>query len=259
VPACETTSASSAAHDARTARGDGRFAGVAAFDGCIVVATPTRNEVEALLPGDLELADGSAADRHPVLFVLGRQRDTASLVAGLRLPFPVAYGEFALAVPFVRHRLGRRVHTWVPRMISSYFPATWAGNEYYGLGKQMGRVRRDRDLVLLSDERDRLLLHAVVERRGEWLDGAGDPPLLARVRSAFALPIVGRKATGAWIACRFDWGFDAARVRAIDAALEVDRPFVPGLVAGAHHGAAADSFEVRGMAWRLSWPGAFQP
>jgi hypothetical protein len=243
----------------RTARSDGTFAGIATFDGCVVVTTPARDEVAALLPADLELADSPAPHRHPILFVLGRQRSGVSLVAGLRFPFPVVYGEFALAVPFVRHRRGARLHTYVPRMVSSYFPATWTGNEYYGLGKRMGDVRRDRDLVLLCDEQDRLLLHAVVAARGEWLTGAGDPPLLALVRSAFALPIVGRKTSGTWIGCRFDWDFGGAEVRAIDAALEIDRPFVPGLEAGSQDGVGSDSFEVRAMAWRLSWPSAFRP
>lgn len=237
------------------------FAGVARFDGCVVVTRLPRDRVAALLPGDLELAPGDETPpaEHSVIFVLGRQRDAAFLVVGRRIPFPVAYGEFALAIPAVRHRHSRRLHTYVPRMVSSYFPATWTGNEYYGLGKQMGNVVRDGELVLLTDEAERLLLHVVVEPQGPWLaTPEATDPLLAAVRAAFALPIAGRKSSGSWIGCRFEWEFDAAEVRSIDSTLVVDQPFVPGLAPGCHAGVAAESFEVRGMSWRLSWPEPFR-
>jgi hypothetical protein len=234
-----------------------RFAGVARFDGCVVVARLRRDRVAAMLPDDLELPSAGPVrgDEHPVIFALGQQRDTAFVVAGRRIPFPVRYGEFAVAVPCVRHRRRRDLYTYVPRMVSSYFPATWTGNEYYGLGKQMGHVVRDAGLILLTDEADRLSLHVVCEPRGSWLaTPVAQQPLLAEVRSAFSLQVAGRKASGSWIGCRFDWDFACAQVRSIDSALVVDRLFVPGLAPGCYGGVAAHSFEVRNMHWGLSWP-----
>ena len=120
----------------------GSFAAEATFNGCIAFFNWARKEVERLLPPDLELAvnRSAAPDLHPVSLVFGDQTEGAWIVAGRRLPLDFNYQELTLAVPFVKHRQGRYLHTYVPRIYSSNWPAVWDGNVNYGLGKRMGTM-----------------------------------------------------------------------------------------------------------------------
>src|SRR5882724_1686714 len=115
-----------------------RFVGQARFSGCIAFTNWRRAEVEAFLPPELQLATNAvAADLHPVVFVFGDQAAGAILFAGFTVPTGAAYQELAIVVPFVRYRGGRHLHSYVPRMYSSYFPAVWHGNAHYGFSKEM--------------------------------------------------------------------------------------------------------------------------
>jgi len=235
----------------------GSFVGQATFQGVVVCCLRPRAEIAALLPAELALAanDSATPDLHPVVFVLGEQTDGATIVGGRSVPLGIRYGEFALAIPFVRYGGGTHLHTWIPAMVSGYAPATWSGNALYGFGKRMGDVRRDGPFLLVTSEERALLLHATLEVRGAWGPaGADEPPALAFVREIFALPVVGRRADGTWACSYFGWDFAAARVRAADACVSVERPIVAGLPLGDYHDATAGTFEVEGMLWRLTWP-----
>jgi len=146
------------------------FAGQARFNGCIAVTNWLRAEVERLLPPQLALAANASPtpDIHPMIFVFGEQTQGAVIFARLPVPAGPDYGEFALAIPFVRHRDGRHLHVHVPRMYSSYFPATWNGNAHYGFGKAMARMEWRGPVFLMTSETGDLLLHAAVEPAGAW-------------------------------------------------------------------------------------------
>jgi hypothetical protein len=234
----------------------GSFVGQARFNGCIVFCNWPRRDVAKLLPDDLELAANFSATPHlhPVAFVFGDQTEGATLYAGLGLRVGISYQEFALAVPFVRHAAGRYLHTYLPRMVSSHFPATWSGNVYYGFPKRMGHMWWQGPVFLMTDDAGRLLLHAQVESAGAWRPGAGIAEL-DRVRAVFGLPVLGRLAAGRYVCSYFDWDFAHARVRPIDALISIDSPFADRLEPGSHPDVASASFRVEGMAWRLSWPG----
>src|SRR5215470_2719046 len=152
----------------------GSFAAEATFNGCIAFFNWPRKEVERLLPPDLELAVNRSAtpDLHPVSLVFGDQTEGAWIVAGRRLPLGFNYQELTLAVPFVRHRQGRYLHTYVPRIYSSYWPVVWAGNVNYGLAKRMGTMGPEGPFFLLRSEDGALLLHAAVEAQGDWITGS---------------------------------------------------------------------------------------
>ncbi len=150
------------------------FVGQARFNGCIAFCNWPRRDVEALLPKELELAANasSSAAVHPVAFIFGEQTLGATIFAGITLPLGVHYHEFALAIPFVKHRHGRYLHTFIPRMYSSYFPAVWHGNTYYGLAKEMATMWWQGPVFLATASSDALLLHAAVEGSGSWSPGA---------------------------------------------------------------------------------------
>lgn len=209
--------------------------------------------MQRLLPASLVLAENRSRSRdlHPVVFLFGEQRHGATIFGGVTVPTPVVYGEFTMAVPFVRHRGGRFLHTYLPRMVCSYFPATWVGNAYYGFGKRMGSMGWEGRIFAVCDEAGALWFHAHV---GEHAPDSASPRSMEALRSLFALPVVGIRSDGRYVSSYWDFDFAAAQVRPIDVLLTIDAPFAAGLVPGDHGGFPGGSFAVDGLVWRLSWP-----
>ncbi|MEO8605451.1 MAG: hypothetical protein ABI629_22975, partial [bacterium] len=145
----------------------GSVAGQAHFDGCLAMAAWPRAVVEALLPLELQLAPRAlaaddAAATHPILVVFGEHTDSAMVVAGLLVPAQLRYWEFCLAIPYVTHRRGRILHTYVPRMFSSYAPVVWDGNARFGLAKQLAEMGWDGPQFIVTGADGALLWHAGV-------------------------------------------------------------------------------------------------
>ena len=233
------------------------FVGQATFNGCIAFTNWMRHEVEKLLPPELELATttSSTTHFHPVVFIFGEQTEGTALFGGFTIPLGVAYNEFGMAIPFVKHRRGPYLHTFVARMYSSYFPATWNGNVHYGFSKEMAKMRWQGPVFTLTTEHDTPLLHIGVESGGAWLRGTfRDLENFEAVRDIFALPVVGRKSNGAYVCSHFGWDFSDALVRAVKACISIDAPFVDGLTPCECHSVSSGAFDVRGMLWKLSWP-----
>lgn len=232
------------------------FVGQATFNGHIAVSNWRRDEVERLLAPDLELAANcSAPALHPVAFAFGEQSEGGVIFGGLSVPMNVRYHEFAMAIPFVRHRRGRYLHTFVARMYAGYFPATWNGNVHYGLAKQTAELSWQEPIFTVTTANGLLLLHAAVEPAGDWVAGP-DPALanFAAMQSAFALPIVGHKADGTYVCSYFGWDFAEASVRPVRCALSIDDALIRNLQPQRCYAVHDGAFEVRAMRWRLSWP-----
>ena len=110
-------------------------------------------------------------------------------------------------------------------------------------------------VFLVTTEAGTLLLHAAVETGGGWCPGqACELPNFAAMQAVFDLPVVGRKANGAYVSSYFGWDFSTATVRAADSCIAIDAPFLEGLTPRRCHDVPSGTFEVRGMIWRLSWP-----
>lgn len=237
----------------------GPFAGSASFNGCILFSNRPRAAVAKLLPAELEPAPNlsSTPDLHPLAFLFGDQTQGATIFGGVTLPLGISYQELGIAIPFVRRRGGRRLHLYVPRMYSSYFPSTWNGRNFYGYGKRMGSMSWRGPVFLLTDEEGALLMHATLDARDDWSPAGGARlPHFEAMRAVFALPVLGRKPDGGWVCSRFDWDFDEAELRPVDACVVVDGSVLEGLDPGPYPDVPSGSFEVRGMTWRLSWPEA---
>lgn len=233
------------------------FASQAFFHGCISITAWRSDEVQRLLPEPLVLAENRSRspDLHPVAFLFGEQRYGATIFGGLTLPTPIVYQEFTMAVPFVRHRGGRFLHTFLPRMVCSYFPATWVGNTHYGFGKRMGQMRWEGRIFAVCDATGELWLHAHVE---ELPPSAATARSFERARALFALPVVGIRSDGRHVSSYWDFDVRAAQVRPVDAMVTIDAPFATGLLPGEHADVPGGSFAVDGLVWRLSWPGHCQ-
>ena len=235
----------------------GSYAGQAHFNGCIAFSNWLKEEVAAVLPDELELAVNTSAapGLHPVAFIFGEQTEGATIFAGVTFPMGVNYHELAFAIPFVKHRRGRYLHTFVPRMYSSFFPATWAGNAHYGLGKEMGTMRWEGPLFAVATADGTPVFHASIEPVGEWEAGPRcDLPNFAAMRAVFALPVVGRRTDGTYVTSYFGWDFGAAQVRPARAALSINAGLAQGVNPHSCATVSSGTFEVRRMIWRLSWP-----
>jgi hypothetical protein len=147
------------------------------------------------------------------------------------------------------------MHTYIARMYSSYFPAVWNGNVHYGFAKQLARMwQAGRDFVAVTED-GAPLLHAEVEAAADWLPGAGCALAnFEAMRAVFALPVVGRRASGRSVCSRFDWGFEDALVRRTAVTVTIDAALGPGLTPRRCGVVPDGGFELRGMLWRLSWP-----
>jgi hypothetical protein len=232
------------------------FVAQARFDGWIAFTSWPHADVEALLPAELELVPSvRTPGEHPVAFILGEQTDCAVLIGGFPVPTGARYHEVGMMVPFVKHRQGRHVHIYVPRMYASYFPAVWSGNLNFGFAKQLATISRHGHVLLVTGEGGVPLLEADVEPAGDWLPGASCRlENFDAMRAAFALPVVGRRNDGTLVCSYFGWGFADTFVRPGDSCIVIHQPLVPGLAPQRRPDVPAGSFEVRGLLWQLSWP-----
>src|SRR5262249_5149920 len=180
----------------------GSYAGQAHFNGCIAFSNWQKEEVAAVLPDELELAvnTSAAAELHPVVFIFGEQTEGATIFGGVTFPMRVNYHELAFAIPFVKNRRGTHLHPFVPRVVSVFFPARWAGNGNYGLGKGMGTMRWEGPRFAVAMADGTMVFHASIEPVGGWEAGPRcDLPNFAGMRDVFALPVVGRRTDGTYV------------------------------------------------------------
>ena len=236
------------------------LAGQARFDGVVVFTNWSRSDVQAVLPPGLELAENMVApDLHPVVFIVGEQVEGALIFGGFTIPTGIGYHEIGIGVPFVQHGYDPRLHTFIARMYSSYFPAVWNGNAHYGFAKQVARMWREGAAFVAVDEDRRPLLHIEAEPAGDWTPGGGCPLAnFEAMRAIFTLPVLGRRADGGYICSRFDWVFGDALVRPAVVRISIDASLGRGLTPRRCAAVPEGAFDLRGMLWRLSWPAPCQ-
>lgn len=235
-----------------------RFMGEARFDGCIAFTNRPRVEIEQLLPPELRLVahTAEAPDVHPVTFMFGGLRNTTILFGGVAIPTGVDYPELVMAIPFVTHRRGRHLHTYVARMYSSVPTSVFVGNTYYGFAKSLATMRWEGQIfTVASADESQLLLHAAVERGGDGTRAhERSIPNLTSMQAALSLPILGRRADGSLVSSYFGLDFNAGTVAAADSCISIAAPIVEGLIPGRWFDAPAGTVWVRDVMWRLSWP-----
>lgn len=234
----------------------GSFVGQASFDGVISVMMHPRNQVAALLPDDLVPAEAASAtpELHPVVILFGDQREASLLTGGFPVALGITYQESMLAIPCVRHIHGLQLHTFSAIMHTNHAPARWSGNTYYGYAKQMADLGWSDTSFVVAEPNGGVIAHARIETADVWFSPDKAPGVALRnIRDYFALPILGRKDDGTYVASHFEWRFDDAAVRPVDASLSVERGLA-GLQSGVHADAPSGSIQVRRMRWRVSWP-----
>lgn len=237
------------------------WVGEATFNGHIALWSWPADDVRRILAPGLEPAlppFGPLLERghHPVIFVHGEQTRGTNFFAGIPFRSGLAYNEGGIFVPFVRRRGGNALSTAVSAMYADFFPPVWHGEAHYGYGKQLVVFRDEGPLRLSLSTEGCVLLELIVEPRGPWRPAAlHDDALVTFVRAATALPMIGWTRQQTFIRSSFHWDFGHASVRAADSSVELHA----GLIAGVSRRSCPDlsdgTLEVRGMSWRLGWPG----
>jgi hypothetical protein len=229
-----------------------RFDLVGDLDAAIVLAEVARDGASAMLPEGLRLAAPSPGDRHPLLFVLGRQRNVRFAFS----PFGIDYCEFILAVPSVEHaRSGAEPagrFTYLPCLLLDRWLPTNVGRLLLAYEKRHAAIAAtDLDYRITSRSTGEPLLSARFRPASWSIDELPPAPL----REIMQLPLISRRARGVWRYSVAQFALDRARTAPLELELVIERPFVPGLPTGplAFDGASGSAFRLR-TSWRLTGP-----
>lgn len=238
-----------------------RDGGQSTYEGALVVTMLERALVAAVLPAGLKLATPKLpATQHPVLHLIGHQRDPHYLVNGVLLPVPlgVDYRELILLVPFVVADNGTLWHNFAVRMVLDNLPAVEIGNLHYAYAKEMASL----DLASATAtvvQRDELLFEQTLSADGAWQSSTNAESGLPRytdLQQIFAMPIVGYD--GRLVCSYFEWGYAQAEVAPATSLHRFARPFRAGMEgwvsSGMRSGAADGVVKLRRLQWRLKFP-----
>ena len=216
-----------------------------------LVAVPA-DTARTMLPSGLRLASPSVApaDRHPLLLMLGHQRNVrlASFSGG------IDYLEFILAVPFVEHerpeRHPRGPFGWLPCLYLDRRLPIVAGRVLLAYHKRRAAISATEESYRVACARTGApLLSARFKATGASSNGC--PPPSAEI---LRLPVISRR-TYAWRYSIADLALDRAEIEPIGIELTIERAFVPGLPTGsfALESERGQAIRLR-TGWRLTGP-----
>ena len=217
-----------------------------------LVGIPTPS-ARALLPEGLVLASQDVVPdaRHPVLFVMGRQRNVRFACA----PVGIDYFEFILALPFVEPAgspaAGAGPFGYMPRLLLDRWLPTVGGRLLLAYDKRRAVISRTEDNYRIVTPSGDLLLTA----RFRAAPRSAGYRLPSPVREALQLPMISRRARGAWRYTAADLQLDEAQIDPLEMDLAIEQAFVPGLPTGqfALDAGGGQAFRLR-TSWRLTGP-----
>src|SRR5271168_1232019 len=223
-----------------------QYGGQSTYDGSIAVTVLDRAIVEQVLPSAFALAqrtDGAAT--HPVIHLIGHQRDLMYLEDGIPVPaFVPDYREMSLLVPFVvlsqnAMSPSAKWHNFVVRMYLDDLGAVEAGNTYYAYQKELAALPESdapkivnwKVLTLLQGD----VFTSTVDRTGPWSSPSNASiPGLTDVQTLFAMPLVGADvdpngAVTRVICSYWEWDYTNAEVAQATSDHEFLQQFCPGM------------------------------
>ena len=222
-------------------------AGQATFDGCLAVVRVPDEIVRSMLPSGVELPSPDLAGQ-PCLLAFGEQSEGTAFLGGFPVPWGARYRELMVAIPFA-HWAGRSC-LFIAGMTCDAWWAVWNGNLYYGFQKRLASMSWDGRQFLSGNDGDQPVFRATC------YPSISDPGIQFEwMKSAAALPVLGRRADGTFVRSKFDWDFANAEVEPtrVELALGHGSRALPIESGVTRHD---DAYRVRGMRWRLSWPGS---
>lgn len=246
--------------------------GQSTYEGSIAVTVLPRTIVEQVLPSAFALAqrtDGAAT--HPVIHLIGHQRDLMYLEDGVLIPsFVPAYREMSLLVPFVvlsQNAMSPSAnwHNFVVRMYLDDLGAVEAGNTYYAYQKKLAALPESYAPNIVNWTVWPLLqgdvFSSTVDRTGPWSSPPNAAiPGLTDVQTLFAMPLVGVNVDptgGADNVCSYwEWDYTNAEVAQATSDHKFLQQFGPGMGGwvGQPTGPPGAAIKIRGLRWRLAFP-----
>jgi hypothetical protein len=250
------------------------YGGQSTYDGSIAVTLLDRIVVEAVLPVGFELAarrDG--ATTHPVVHLIGHQRNPMLLVAGELFPAPdPGYVEMILLAPYVLLPQGATTaqgasaqdakwHTFVVRMYLNDDAAIEIGNSVFAYRKRFAYLpESDPPGVVSWDVFPHLegdVFRSAVTQNGQWLSLCGVPaplPAWPNIQKLFEMPLVGvDDGAVTRIVCSYwEWDYTNAEISEGTSQHDILQPFCPGMGGGWIGPRTGPSVLIRGLRWRLS-------
>jgi hypothetical protein len=238
--------------------------GQSTYDGTVVVSMLERALVQAILPGDLTLAQPQAMlTHHPVVHLIGQQRDLYPVFQGVQQPIRTLpdYREMILLIPYVVRGTGLEWHNYAARMYLDNQQAVNGGNTVYAYAKELATLvyttkppHTDARVAVQTIP----FFTSAVELTGAWRNAANAHATIPRwddLIELFNMPVLGYDS--ARVLCSyFEWTLTSAEfapATSIFAFLESFRPGMAAWVAlGPMNSAPDGAIGVRGVRWRLA-------
>jgi hypothetical protein len=211
--------------------------------------------VRQMLPAAQTL---TPAGQHPLLFVFGQQRHVRPILhrgAGL------TYHEFITVVPFVQWtspgHAYRGPFAFLPRLfLDRWLPVIlgWL----VGFAKRRASLQAKPGSYAISQLfRNQPIIGGFFAPRGP-VGSCDSFPLFGGLRPIFELPLITRLAVGPFLALKFTWELERAKMQAAAGDVRIHEAFVPGLPVANFHAEGVDR-EALGaftldVPWRLSSP-----
>jgi hypothetical protein len=222
-------------------------AGEATFSGCIAKIDVARDILTSKLPPSVVLPQKDSST-YPCLLVFGEQLDGTTFFGGLPVRWGIRYHELMVAIPFVLWAGDPGEHLFVLGMTCDFWPAVWNGNYYYGFHKRLAQMGWSGQGFSVAGENHRPGFHAVLRPAGKV---AGRK--LDQIRAAAALSVLGQRNDGVFVRSRFDWDLRETATEAASLSLTLGPHFRE--LPAASSARQDDTYWIREMRWRLSWPG----
>ncbi len=243
------------------------------YNGTAFVSMLDKTEVSKVLPSGFGLANKNAAsDTHPVIFLIGDQREPSFLADGkvTTICQSCGYKEMILLIPFVVRYPDTQWHNYAVRMYLDDWSAVLGGNSIYGYAKQYafltkteltGVTKHDIHPVFGG-----LIFRSEVELTGPWVSvsqAAASVPRWADLEQIFKAPVLGQQPSDAFdplafICSYWEWDFTNAEVAPAASKHQIARKFRDGMenwVSGVLVPNPLDgAVSMRGIRWRLAEP-----
>jgi len=247
--------------------GDAEDGGQATYTGSLVVTMLARVLVENVLPQGLRLAYSSAGSaEHPIIHLVGHQRDPVGLSGGQTRPIPYAsdYQEMILLVPFVLYGSGTQLHNYAAWMYLDDLAAIGIGNSVYAYAKQLARLDESSAGLRISTQVasvfGKTYFVSDVRVTGPWRsasDAAATLPRWADLKAILEMPVVGVDLMRT-VCSYFEWSYADAEVAPALSTHRFVEPFRKGMSEwprlGLLSGAPDGTVALRNLRWRLALP-----
>ena len=240
------------------------------YSGAVVVTEVARGIVQQMLPAGHTLAPlkgAYSAARHPVLHLIGQQREPSTLFYGLVAPVAGApgYDEMILVVPFVLRPNGALWHNYVVRMYLTDYIAVFGGNEFFGYQKVVADLPRTDTAggfgyTVDLDNPPRTMFRTDVSLASPAVAGpaASALPRWPDVKKILEMPFLGVKPDGTEVCSHWELDFTNATVAPATSKHQVFHKFRNGMepweTLGPLQNTRQGAFVVETVRWRLGWP-----